>query len=683
MDLRTRTSLFCAALALAIAVSILLRGKPQKAHWLFAAFSADIGLWYLAQWLYHFVRANVWMYFTAFLAVLMPQVALHLFDALVPEQGRRSRLLRVAGLLAVPMSALALSPLNEHPVARFTIIVYVFGLFAAGLWAMFVRGERTHSWPTQKRVRFLVVCGSLAGAFSLADFLWYVGAPLPPVGAVLSVVFLFVVSESLTRRRLVDLYEMLGLGLVSTALAFSFAGIFYLAVFILGRFQNMYLNAVLGGTIILVLFDPLRDKVNGYMHRMFFLDFHGLEQAVHGVRVELANVLDTEQMLPIVMEALDRSRRFTAAAVYLREPAGGELVLAHSFGAQGPHSIDGAALHALTHRLDTSPSVLLEELERDVSQARAQDTPRQVDEVEEEERVLSAAELLGPFRRGVCVRVRASAGDLAGILVVVDERVNDAFSEEDVSELESLCVQMGVVIQNSREHLKLQERVRLAALGQMAAGLAHEIKNPLGAIKGAAQILQGLESDVQRREFVDIIAEETERLNRVVGSVLDYARPVEAQISVFDVNQVIDRTVQLLASDDEFSSVRTSFGEHLGKVRADAEKLRQVLINLIRNGVQAMNGTGEVMVATRRRGGAPPSNGLVEIAVSDEGPGVPEHVRQNLFIPFFTTKRGGTGLGLAICDRMVREMGGRIEVSSTPGQGATFRVLLPVAAPDA
>lgn len=675
MDLRTRTSLFCAALALAIAISALLRGRPNKAHWLFAAFAADIGLWYLAQWLYHFVRANVWVYFTALLAVLMPQFALHLFEALVPQDRSRSILLRAAGLLAVPILALGLSPLNEHPLVRVVIVVYVFGLFAAGLATMLARGERLHSWPAQKRVRFLVVCGSLAGAFSLADFLWFIGWSLPPVGAVLSVVFLFVVSESLTRRRLVDAYEMLGLGLVSTALAFSFAGIFYLAVVILGRFQNMYLNAVLAGTVILVLFDPLREKVNAYIHKAVFLERGGLEQAVSDARAELAPFLDIAQLGPIVMRALDRSRRFTTAALYLRESTGGELVLAHGFGAQVPPRIDSVALHALLQRLEESPNIQLEELQREIEELR---TPADAELIEAHQRVLGAAEHVGPLRLGLCLRVRGNDGALAGLLLVSDERVSHAFSFEDVVVLESLCVQIGVVVDTSRQHFQLQERARLAALGQMAAGLAHEIKNPLGAIKGAAQLLQGSATDTQQREFVDIIVEETERLNRVVGSVLDYARPAEARLAIVDVNHVVDRTVQLLASDHATTSIRTVFGTQLGRVRADAEKLRQVLINLIRNAVQAMNGGGEVTVATTARAASPLSAGLVEISVSDHGPGVSAQAADHLFVPFFTTKRDGTGLGLAISQRVVREMGGQIEFSSEPGRGATFRVLLPV-----
>ena len=272
MDLRTQTSLFCGALALAIAVSMLLRGKPQRAQWLFAAFSADIGLWYLAQWLYLLQLSPIWAHFTAVLVVSMPQFAVHLFEALVPRAGSAKLLPRVAGLLFFPMLLLVLSPEHTASWVRGAVIAYVFGLFAAGLWSLWRRGEDSGSRSTQKRVRFVVACGALATAFSLADFLWFVGVPLPPVGAVLSIVFLFVLAESLIRERLVDLYEMGGLALVSTALAFSLGGIFYVFVQVLGQFQTMYLNAVLGGIVMLMLFEPLRDKITAYLHRSFFLE---------------------------------------------------------------------------------------------------------------------------------------------------------------------------------------------------------------------------------------------------------------------------------------------------------------------------------------------------------------------------------------------------------------------------
>jgi signal transduction histidine kinase len=291
----------------------------------------------------------------------------------------------------------------------------------------------------------------------------------------------------------------------------------------------------------------------------------------------------------------------------------------------------------------------------------------------------------------VCFGIHGEGRDLLAILLLVDDRVRDAFSQDEIALLESLAVQIGVVIENSRQYRRMQERDRLAALGQMAAGLAHEVKNPLGAIKGAAQLLNDPSAEAKLsasdREFLGIILEEVERLDRVVGSVLDYARPSKGDVGPVDVNAVVRRTVTVLASDRaEECEIETDLMEGLSPVRVDAEQLRQVLINLIHNAVQAMSGRGKVQIITTRRqqrpilpGGDTKAAGghWVEISVRDQGPGIQPQVLKNLFVPFFTTKERGTGLGLAISQRVVEEMGGRIEVASRPGEGSTFTVLLP------
>ena len=182
MDLRTRTSLFCGALAIAIAASILLRKRPGMPQIWFAGFAADTGLWYLAQWLYLFVLADVWARFTAILAVLLPQFALRLFEALMPEKERRSTLPRVALILLGPVALLALVGPLSHWWVRGTVFLYVFGLLGAGLYSLWARSRDSKSRGTQRRVRFLVIVGALAVAASLADFLWFSDLKIPPIG---------------------------------------------------------------------------------------------------------------------------------------------------------------------------------------------------------------------------------------------------------------------------------------------------------------------------------------------------------------------------------------------------------------------------------------------------------------------------------------------------------------------
>jgi signal transduction histidine kinase len=185
---------------------------------------------------------------------------------------------------------------------------------------------------------------------------------------------------------------------------------------------------------------------------------------------------------------------------------------------------------------------------------------------------------------------------------------------------------------------------------------------------------------------VGIIVEEVDRLDRVVRSVLDYGRPAQGNPGSVDVNAAVRRTLQVLASSRE-QAVRfdLEFEAELPTVRADEEQLRQVVMNLVRNAEEAQGGMGSVTVATRLRPGRS-GPGSVEIAVRDQGPGIPREVIEQLFVPFFTTKARGTGLGLAISQRLVQAMGGSIEVTSpAPGRtgvegagpGAQFTILLP------
>src|SRR5262252_9280594 len=348
--------LLCGALALAIGASILLRSRRRDVHLLFAAVATDMGLWYLAQSLYGLFQASVWARVTAVLAILLPQFTLHFFEAIVPRRdGSNSVLLRIASILAVPMLLLALSPQHSSSYVRVAIFVYSFGLLAGGLMSLAIRGQKSGSRATKRRVSFLVVIGALAASFSLADFLWFIGAELPPVGAVLSIVFLFLLAESLRRERLLDLYEMVGRLMVSTALAFLLAGIFYTFVTYLGRFNTIYLNAVLSAIVILILFEPLRSWVEQRIHGIFFRERQDLENAIADARRQLVHVLELDELKLVILTALERSRHATSGALYLLDKTGSAFDLAAGFGAEVPARIELATARALLERLSKGP----------------------------------------------------------------------------------------------------------------------------------------------------------------------------------------------------------------------------------------------------------------------------------------------------------------------------------------
>jgi two-component system sensor histidine kinase PilS (NtrC family) len=216
---------------------------------------------------------------------------------------------------------------------------------------------------------------------------------------------------------------------------------------------------------------------------------------------------------------------------------------------------------------------------------------------------------------------------------------------------------------------------RLATVGQLAAGVAHEIRNPIAAISGSIELLrQAPQSSDEDRQLMTIVHREIQRLNILIGDLLDYANPRPRQPVDFDLGIMIEETLQVAKGDQAFAEVEvTSQVDHPLRVHADPAKLRQVVWNLLRNAADAASGGGK-HVRIEARGVA---TGTM-ITVTDDGPGIRSDQLARIFDPFFTTKSKGTGLGLATCHALIAEHGGRIDAESEVGKGTKMVVRLPL-----
>jgi signal transduction histidine kinase len=222
---------------------------------------------------------------------------------------------------------------------------------------------------------------------------------------------------------------------------------------------------------------------------------------------------------------------------------------------------------------------------------------------------------------------------------------------------------------------ELVRKTRLAAIGEIAAVMAHETRNPLGALSNCVQILR---KDAclsgENTELLDIIKAETDRLNGIVSDFLAYGRPRAPIFQPVDLHESIDETLRLLSRDERCKpsiTIRRDFGLALPTVQADANQLRQVFWNIFLNAVQAMGGDGILTVATRK------GDGVVQIAVDDTGAGVPADDVARVFEPFQTRRPGGIGLGLATVRRIVEDHGGHVSLASRPGAGTRVLIALP------
>jgi two-component system sensor histidine kinase PilS (NtrC family) len=228
-------------------------------------------------------------------------------------------------------------------------------------------------------------------------------------------------------------------------------------------------------------------------------------------------------------------------------------------------------------------------------------------------------------------------------------------------------------LRRAEAHVRRAER--LATVGQLAAGVAHEIRNPLASISGSIELLrQAPQVSEDDRSLMTIVTREIERLNSLISDLLDYANPRPLQPSSFDLSVLLQETMQMARQDRGEVELELAVPGPL-PVTADASKLRQVIWNLVHNARDAAREGGRhVKVQVQEH---PPLAGWIELVISDDGPGMPPDVQKRIFDPFFTTKRKGTGLGLATCHGIITDHRGRIDVESAVGSGTRVRVLLP------
>jgi signal transduction histidine kinase len=217
---------------------------------------------------------------------------------------------------------------------------------------------------------------------------------------------------------------------------------------------------------------------------------------------------------------------------------------------------------------------------------------------------------------------------------------------------------------------------RLAALGQLSAGLAHELRNPMGTMRASAEmLLKSVDSQNEiARELAGFISSEVDRTNSLITRFLEFARPMHLRREKADITQSLDQAIrELERHNPPFPiSVHRNYAPEIPPIEVDGELMERVFYNLLLNAAQASPPNSGVTAKTRLR------DNVAEISIIDRGAGVAKEHIENIFNPFFTTKSGGVGLGLAIVSKVVDEHGGSIRVESEPGQGSVFRVFLPV-----
>jgi two-component system sensor histidine kinase HydH len=220
----------------------------------------------------------------------------------------------------------------------------------------------------------------------------------------------------------------------------------------------------------------------------------------------------------------------------------------------------------------------------------------------------------------------------------------------------------------------VQKQEKLAAIGNLAAGVAHEVRNPLSSIKGYATYFATLfEHDSENKKAAEVMITEVERLNRVISELLEISRPSDLKCRETDLSFLINSSIRLVRQDADAGGIgiTTSFDETMAPLLVDPDRITQALLNLYINAIQAMTEGGVLSISSRDRG-----NGIT-ITITDTGTGMSEDTGNKIFDPYFTTKNTGTGLGLAVVSKVVEAHNGTVEFTSRKNHGTTFTIFLP------
>jgi len=681
--LATQSALLVLIFAVATGVALLLRSKRLlNIH--FSLFSLGIGSFYLLYLFEHILGPAQWLTNGRFVLGGLTIVCLAtFFDSLVNDAGLAPKKAKQKTLLFGLLLMLA----GITPLVNFVWIQSILSVLAILVLAMRIRALVTSTSDVKnssnkKRIRYLSCLSALALLGFIADLLAHAGMEIPAVGGIILAIYLFFMSQTLLLRRLLDLQEFFGKAAVFGFLALIFTNIFLLLTSWTNTTSGLFfINTLMGACLVIILFEPLKTFIDLHISKLFFSRHMDFALRTKEACKQLATIVELTPSIDFVLDHIHGLGRATHVAIYLFDIERVGFLL-HGYRGQKPPQLLGSNHFPLLvrHVLENPAPILREKLEakrnehiQRVMTDASNDSPNR--------EVSTLLETLTQLFSDVLIPMRHS-DKCIGLITLQNDLINDSFSHKELGALLELLGQLAINIQNSHLFGVLKERDRLAAIGEMSAGLAHEIRNPLAAIKGAAQALEPDDVSFEDSELLQVIVEEVGRLDQVVTEFLEYARPFKGNFSPLNLNTIVRSTMQLLEHDDSGAvDIALDLDPSLPQTDGDEQKLRQVIINLLLNAKEAMQNQGKIIIRTRHLFGQDHRNddsGIIELRIIDQGTGIPSLIKDKIFIPFFTTKQRGTGLGLALCERIIRDHYGTIDVRSQSDRGTTFIVQLPI-----
>jgi signal transduction histidine kinase len=526
-----------------------------------------------------------------------------------------------------------------------------------------------------KYLLFATVIGFFGGA---TTFLPVFKIEIFPFGFYLVSIYVLITSYAIAKHRLMDINVVLKKGTTYVLLMLLLFIPSFLLIVLTQKIFFEKINYLFSVVIFLILllaarfFYAIKPKTEKAVEQLLFKNRYDYRETLGKFSKAMVTILDLKSLSKRIIETITQTMGVEKASLFfLNEERGGYYLLESK-------SIQIASFPPILPKGDPLPQYLekIREIVIREELIKGKTIPEINDIVDALTRL--EAEVSIPL---------ISKGQLIGMINLSHKFNKEIYSHEDLELLSTLANQTAISVENARlyDDLKrsksyIRRADRLASLGTLTAGIAHEIRNPLVAIKTFTQLLpERIDDDEFRNHFLGIAAGEVDRISALVTELLEFARPSEPKFELEDINGILDGMILLVSTETKSKRIEIlkNYASDLSPITLDREQIKQVFLNMLLNAIEATPENGKIYVKTRsyaKLEGEP----YIQIEFTDTGCGIRPEYLEDIFTPFFTTKEKGSGLGLSISNQIVQDHKGYIDVESQVNKGTSFFINLPL-----
>jgi signal transduction histidine kinase len=541
-----------------------------------------------------------------------------------------------------------------------------------------IRHFKKAEGQTRNQIRYLLFAAIVGFFGGVSTFLPNFNIEVFPFGFYLISIYVLITSYAIAKHKLMDIRIVFKKG---TTYALLMLLLFVPSSLLILLFQKLiygHIHYLFSGfvfsllLVVAVLFHRIKPQTEKAVEQFLFKNHYDYRETLGKFSKAMVTILDLQSLSKRIIETITQTMGVEKASIFLWNEEKGGYSLFES------KNIKMTATTSLLSKNDPLPHylqkieeiIIREELAKGANIQELNDVTKKMSFLE--------AELSIPL---------ILKGQLIGMINLGYKFNKDIYSHEDIELLSTLANQTAIAIENARlyEDLKrsksyIRRADRLASLGTLTAGLAHEIRNPLVAIKTLTQLLpERLDDEEFRNNFLQIAAGEVDRISSLVNELLDFARPSDPKLELEDIDTILDGMILLVSTETKKKQINIikDYTPNLPPIQIDREQIKQVFLNILLNAIEATTENGKITVKTRsfmKPGGDP----YLQIEFNDTGCGISGEYIEDIFNPFFTTKSTGSGLGLSISNQIIQDHRGYIDVESQLGKGSSFFINLPI-----